>query len=41
MGDDCQCTHPELRPVSGKCSEKQIQECHGNKKDHPCEGEKK
>ncbi|AKL96383.1 hypothetical protein CACET_c29390 [Clostridium aceticum] len=26
------CTHPELKPKDGKCSEKQIKECHGHEK---------
>lgn len=36
---DCDCKHPELKPESGKCSEKQIKECHGDEKDHPCDKE--
>ncbi len=33
------CMHPELRPEDGKCSEEQIQKCHGNKNEHPCDSE--
>ncbi|RNC29391.1 MAG: hypothetical protein AWM53_00744 [Candidatus Dichloromethanomonas elyunquensis] len=38
---NCNCQNPELRPASGKCSEEQIKECHGDEKEHPCECEKK
>jgi hypothetical protein len=34
------CDHPELRPKSGECSDKQIEECHGNEKGHPCNEKK-
>jgi hypothetical protein len=34
------CTHPELKPEHGKCSEEQIQKCHGDNKEHPCKSEK-
>jgi len=36
----CDCEHPELKPDDGKCSEKQIKECHGDVKEHPCDCEK-
>jgi len=36
-----QCQRPDLRPAHGKCSEEQIKKCHGDKKEHPCAGEKK
>ncbi len=32
----CDCEHPEKRPDSGKCGKKQIEECHGDAKKHPC-----
>ena len=38
------CEHPELKLKSGKCSEQQIKNCHGEEKKHPCdckENEKK
>lgn len=35
------CEHPELKPKDGKCSEKQIKECHGNEMNHPCDCEDK
>lgn len=34
------CSHPESKPEDDKCNEKQILECHGNVKDHPCNTEK-
>lgn len=38
---NCSCHRPDLRPKDGKCDEKQIQECHGDEKQHPCESAKK
>jgi hypothetical protein len=35
------CEHPELKPKDGKCSEKQIKECHGDEMNHPCDSEDK
>lgn len=38
---DC-CQQPEkLKGTSGDCTPKQIKECHGDTKEHPCETEKK
>jgi DNA-binding transcriptional ArsR family regulator len=38
----CNCEHPEkLKGKPGECSPEQIQECHGNEKDHACKEEKK
>lgn len=31
------CCHPEKKREPGECSEEQIQECHGDVKEHPCE----
>ncbi len=36
MSKKCNCKQPKLRPKEGKCSEKQIKECHGNEKEHTC-----
>lgn len=33
----CKCEQPHLKPKEGKCGEKQIKECHGDKGEHPCE----
>ncbi len=34
---DCKCQHPEkLKGKPGDCSLKQIKECHGDEKGHPC-----
>ncbi len=30
------CEHPDLKPKSGKCSDEQIEKCHGKVKTHPC-----
>lgn len=38
---DCKCQKPELKPASGKCSEQQIKEFHGDEKEHPCDCENK
>jgi len=35
------CKHPELKPKDGKCSEKQVKECHGDEMNHPCDCEDK
>jgi ArsR family transcriptional regulator len=36
----CNCEHPEkLKDSEGKCSKEQIKECHGERDDHPCEGQ--
>jgi len=41
MCQNC-CEHPEkLKGKPEECSEKQIKECHGDVKEHPCESEKK
>lgn len=38
---NCNCRHPEkLQGEPGKCSPERIKECHGDTKEHPCEGEK-
>ncbi len=33
----CECKRPELKPKDGKCSEKQITECHGKEEKHTCD----
>jgi ArsR family transcriptional regulator len=34
---DCKCQHPEkLKGKPEECSPKQIEKCHGSKKNHPC-----
>ena len=38
----CNCEQPEkLKGKPGECSPEQVQECHGNEKDHVCKEEKK
>lgn len=38
---NCNCRHPEkLQGEPGKCSPERIKECHGDTKEHPCEGKK-
>jgi DNA-binding transcriptional ArsR family regulator len=40
MCKDC-CEHPEkLKGTPEECSEEQINECHGDTKDHPCKEDK-
>ncbi|NPV81782.1 MAG: winged helix-turn-helix transcriptional regulator [Firmicutes bacterium] len=39
---ECKCERPEkLKGKPGECSPEQIEECHGDKKDHPCGHEEK
>jgi len=38
----CNCEHPEkLKGKPGECTPTQIQECHGDDKNHPCNKEDK
>ncbi len=37
---DCNCKQPESRPENTECDEKQIAECHGDVKEHPCDTNK-
>lgn len=40
MCKEC-CQHPErLKGKPEECNPEQIKECHGDTKEHPCEGEK-
>ena len=39
MAKNPDCTHPEKRPADGDCTPEQIRECHGDVKNHPCEGD--
>lgn len=39
---ECCCQQPQkLKGKPEECTAEQIRECHGEVKDHPCEGEKK
>src|SRR4030043_2407672 len=39
---DCKCQYPEkLKGKPEECTPEQIQECHGDDKEHPCKDEKK
>jgi DNA-binding transcriptional ArsR family regulator len=38
---DCKCQYPEkLKGKPEDCAPEQIKDCHGDEKEHPCEGEK-
>ena len=37
--EDCGCQHPEKERKPGECTPEQIQECHGDVAEHPCEGD--
>jgi len=42
MCEKCGCLKPEnLKTTPEECTPEQIRECHGDVKEHPCEGEKK
>ncbi len=40
--EKCDCQKPDkLKGIPEDCAPEQIQDCHGEAKDHPCESEKK